>query len=158
MIRAARADDAAAIVAIWNPLVEGSTITFTTAQKTEEGLRAMIAERGENFLVAELDDEILGFASFGSFRSGSGYAASAEHSIILSPAAQRRGVGMALIRALEDRARTSGKHVLVAGISGENEAAIAFHRAAGFDETARMSEVGRKFGRWLDLVLMQKIL
>lgn len=158
MIRAARPGDAGAIAAIWNPIIEDSTITFTTELKTVNGLRRMIADRGPAFLVAEQDGALLGFASYGAFRSGPGYGASAEHTIILAPEARGRGVGRALMQALETQARSSGLHVLVAGISDENAPAIAFHRTLGYSDTARMAQVGRKFGRWLDLVLMQKIL
>lgn len=156
MIRDARPGDAAAIAAIWNPIIEDSAITFTTEPKTEAGVQAMIEARGAGFLVAEEAGAILGFASFGPFRAGPGYAASAEHTILLAPQAQGRGLGRALMQALEERARAAGIHVLIGGISAENTQAIGFHAAMGFSETGRLPEVGRKFGRWLDLVLMQK--
>ena len=76
--------------------------------------------------------------------------------MILAGDARGQGVGRALMARLEDHARTQGIHVLIAGVSGENEAAIAFHRAIGFTEAARLPEVGRKFGRWMDLVLLHK--
>lgn len=158
MIRTARPDDATAIAAIWNPIIADTSITFTTQPKTETGVKAVIAERGAAFVVAERAGTLLGFATWGPFRSGPGYAASAEHTIHLAPAARRQGIGRALMQALEDRARAAGIHVLVGGISADNADAIAFHATLGYAETARMPEVGRKFGRWLDLVLVQKIL
>jgi phosphinothricin acetyltransferase len=59
---------------------------------------------------------------------------------------------------LIDRARAAGKHVMIGAIDGENEASLRFHRAIGFDEVARMPQIGQKFGRWLDLVLVQRII
>ena len=75
----------------------------------------------------------------------------------MSPkASRRRGIASALIMALVERASALGKHVMVAGIAADNEASIGLHRRLGFVETGRMPEVGYKFGRWLDLVLMQR--
>lgn len=158
MIRAARPADAAAIAAIWNPIIADTTITFTTQLKTETGLQALISERLPAFLVAETAGTVLGFATYGPFRAGNGYAHAREHTILLGPQARGRGLGRALMSALEEIARAQGIHTLVGGVSGENAAGIAFHRAMGFSDTARLPESGRKFDRWLDLVLMQKIL
>ena len=156
IIRRAEAGDVSAILDIWNPLIRDTSVTFTTLEKTAQGLADDIAARGDAFLVAEAAGQILGFATYGAFRSGPGYAHTAEHSVILAGDARGQGVGRALMARLEDHARTQGIHVLIAGVSGENEAAIAFHRAIGFTEAARLPEVGRKFGRWMDLVLLHK--
>ena len=131
-------------------------MTFTTVEKTAEGLADDLAARGDAFLVAESAGRILGFASYGPFRGGPGYAHTAEHSVILAEEARGRGVGRALMARLEAQARAQGIHVLIAGVSGENDAAIGFHRAIGFTQAARLPEVGRKFGRWMDLVLLHK--
>ena len=157
-VRAARAGDAAAIAAIWAPLIRDTTVTFTTEEKTAADIAAMIGARPGAFVVAEREGGVAGFATYGPFRAGPGYAQSAEVTIILSEGARGQGLGRSLMRALERAARDAGIHVLVAGISADNAAALEFHRALGFAETGRMPEVGRKFGRWLDLVLMQKTL
>jgi phosphinothricin acetyltransferase len=161
MIRPAEPRDLAAIMAFWNPMIRNTTVTFSSEEKTPEGLTRMIADRraaGAEFLVAEEAGQVLGLATYAQFRGGNGYAHAMEHTIILAPEAQGRGLGRALMTALERHARAAGAHVLVAGVSAENAAGIAFHAAVGFTETGRMPEVGRKFGRWLDLVLMQKTL
>ncbi|EPX85171.1 GNAT family N-acetyltransferase [Salipiger mucosus] len=158
ILRPAREADAEAIAAIWNPLIEGTAVTFTTAPKTPEGLRADIAARGAAFQVAEEGGALLGFATYFQFRGGPGYARTMEHSVQLAPEARGRGIGRALMAALEAEARAQGVHSMFAGVSGENPAGRAFHAALGYREVARLPEVGHKFGRWMDLLLMQKIL
>ena len=156
IIRTARAGDAEALTEILNALITGTTVTFTTELKTVEGVQADIARRGAAFKVAEIDGVARGLASYFPFRSGPGYARTQEHSIVLHPDAWGRGAGRALMAALEGEARAEGIHSLMAGVSGENPAGRAFHAAIGFVEVGVLPEVGFKFGRWLDLVLMQK--
>jgi phosphinothricin acetyltransferase len=81
-----------------------------------------------------------------------------EHGLYVARAAQRRGVGSALLGELIERAVAFGAHVMVAGIEARNEASLALHERFGFVRVGLMPEVGRKFDRWLDLVLMQRIL
>lgn len=151
MIRQAKAEDADWIANIWNDVIANTQITFTTIPRTNGDIMQMIAER----VVLVLPDQ-RGFATYGPFRGGPGYGATVEHTILLTRNAQGQGQGAALLTALEARARTEGHHVMVAGISGANEAAIGFHRAMGFVQVAHMPQVGRKGGDWLDLILMQK--
>ncbi|KZY33082.1 GNAT family acetyltransferase [Roseovarius sp. HI0049] len=157
-IRAAVPEDAGAVAAIWNPYIRETAVTFTTEEKTEAGLVADIAARPWAFFVAEAGGAVLGFATAFPFRGGPGYRHTLEHTVQLAPEARGQGLGRALMTRLEEALREKGCHVLVAGISGENEAGIAFHTAIGFETVGRMPEAGRKFGRWMDLVLMQKIL
>lgn len=158
IIRAARAEDAEAICEIANWVIRDTLITFTTEEKTPAQLRAVIADKGEDYLVAELDGQVVGHAYYGAFRAGPGYRYSVEHTVHLSPTAQKRGIGRALLLALEKQAVKAGKHVMVAGISSANPGAVAFHAAMGFVEVGCLPEVGYKNGQWLDTVLMQKIL
>jgi phosphinothricin acetyltransferase len=158
MLRPATNADIPAILAIWNPLIRDTSITFTTVEKTPDTLAADIATRGAAFLVAETGGALLGFASYGPFRSGPGYAHTAEHTVILGAGARGRGIGRALMARLEEVARAQGIHVMIGGVSGENPGAIAFHEAIGFDRVGQLPQVGRKFGQWLDLVLLQKTL
>lgn len=158
MLRPATTSDIPAILAIWNPLIRDTTVTFTTIEKTPDTLSADIAARGPAFVVAETGGGLAGFASYGTFRGGPGYAHTAEHTVILGPGARGRGIGRALMARLEEIARAQGIHVLIGGVSGANPGAIAFHEAIGFDRVGHLPQVGRKFGKWLDLVLLQKTL
>lgn len=160
-LRPARPEDHAAILAFWNPLIRDTTVTFSSEEKTSESLAAMIAARraaGHEFLVAEDAGAVFGFATYAQFRGGNGYATAMEHTIILAEAARGRGVGRALIEAIAGHAAEAGAHTLMAGVSAENSGGIAFHRSVGFRTVAVVPEVGRKFGRYIDLVLMQRVL
>jgi L-amino acid N-acyltransferase len=157
IVRAAASGDASAIAAIWNAMIRDTLFTFTTEEKTPSGIEDMIAARPGAFWVAE-QDGVVGFVTYAQFRAGPGYAASVEHSIVLTQAAQGRGAGRMLMQRALDSAADQGRHVMVAGISAANPGGVAFHTAMGFDPVGRMPQVGRKAGRWLDLILMQKLL
>ncbi|MEM1273556.1 MAG: N-acetyltransferase family protein [Pseudomonadota bacterium] len=153
MIRPARIDDAPAIADIWNTAIRDSVATFTTKPKYVADIEALI--KSQPVWIAK---ERTGFASYGPFRPGPGYAKTAEHSIYLSPEHTGKGLGRLLMDAVETHASGAGLHCLIAGLSGENRAAIAFHSALGFQTVGRIAEAGWKFNRWHDLVLMQKFL
>ena len=160
-IRPAVQTDAAAIAALWAPMIRDTLVTFNTALKPPEDVAALIAARaadGHGFLLVETGAELAGFAHYGQFRAGPGYAHTMEHTIILAPRAQGRGIGRALMTALEEHARAGGAHSMFAGVSSGNPAGRDFHARLGYAEVAVLREVGRKFGRWLDLHLMQKML
>ncbi len=155
-IRIARPGDADHIASFWNPIIRDTTITFSSEEKSPQMIVDMISTRP--FFVAVDGDHVLGFATYGQFRGGNGYRKAMEHTVILSDAAKGRGIGKALMKTIEDDARSKGYHIMVAGVSGENTAGIAFHKACGYVETGRMPEAGFKFDRYLELVLLQKIL
>ncbi|KIC43272.1 GNAT family acetyltransferase [Ruegeria sp. ANG-R] len=158
IIRQARAEDASGIAAITNAIIRDTLVTFTTTERSLGSIVADIEMRGSHYLVAELDGQVVGFATYGPFRAGPGYVRTAEHTIQLSRIAWGQGIGRALMSVLERIAHKDGVHVLVAGISSANPGAIDFHSAIGFHQVGRMPEVGRKRDQWLDLVLMQKII
>jgi phosphinothricin acetyltransferase len=163
MIRPAIVLDAQAIADVWNPWIRDTGITFNAVDKRPEDIADLIVSRttaGHGFLVATDDDTgaILGFASYAQFRGGIGYARTMEHSIILSPQARGKGLGRALLSAVERHAREEGAHQILAGVSSENADGIKFHLALGYAEAARIRDAGYKFGRYMDLVLMQKFL
>lgn len=160
LIRRATGADAEAIAAIWNPWIRSTTVTFNAVEKTDAEVAALIAERDRLGHATFLADGAgcLGFASYAQFRGGVGYATCMEHSILLAPDARGRGAGRGLVTAVCDHARAAGGHQMIAGVSAENPDGIAFHAAMGFQTIARIPEAGRKFGRFIDLVLMQKFL
>lgn len=157
-IRPATSADATACCAIANWVIRDTLATFNTAEKTPAQVAEQIAASAGGYFVAEQAGQVLGHAYHFPFRSGPGYRYTAEHSIHLLPAAQGQGAGRALMQALEAQAKQAGLHVLVASISSANPTAIAFHAALGYIETARMPQLGCKWGQWLDAVFMQKIL
>lgn len=161
IIRPATEADHGAISALWTPVMRDTTIIFHTEERDPATVRAIIEARraqGHDFFVAEDGGQIVGFASYAQFRSGDGYKNALEHTVILAPSAWGRGAGRALMTAVEDHARAAGGHTLFAAVSGENAAGIAFHEKIGFRTVAVIPEAGRKFDRWLDLVLMMKFL
>lgn len=161
ILRPAAEADIPAILDLWNPQIRDTTITFSSEEKTPESLSRMMAERraaGQEFFLALDGTALLGLATYRQFRMGNGYAHSMEHTIIIGPDAWGRGVGRALMTAVEGHARSRGYHTMVAAVAGENARALSFHRALGYVDVGLLPEQGRKFGRWLDLVLLQKIL
>ncbi|MEI4470684.1 GNAT family N-acetyltransferase [Frigidibacter sp. MR17.24] len=169
MIRPATEADLPAVCSYWNPLIRDTIVTFSSEERTPAGLAATIAERrakGWDFWVAEAEPgtgtgsgpTILGHVTYAQFRAGNGYARAMEHTVILGPGARGRGLGRAMMAVLEDHARAAGVHAMIGGVSAENAAGRAFHAAIGYGEVARVPQVGHKFGRWHDLLLMQKIL
>ena len=159
LIRTARPEDAKGILSVLNPIIAETTITFSPTQVTEAELCAALADhqrRGDPYLVADIDGVIAGYAKYGPFRAGDGYARTAELTIHLSPTARGHGLGRRLLNALHEHAGNAGIHSLIAGISAENAPAIAFHGKLGFAQVGLIPQAGYKFGRFIDLVLMQK--
>lgn len=155
MIRPATKADAPAIAAIWNDAIRNTTITFNPVEKPDEEVRAMITD-ATPCLVYEDARGVMGFARYFPFRSGEGYRFSVEHTIMLHPDLRGKGAGRALLGAICELAQAAGKHSIYAGVSAENPSAVAFHEKMGFTTVAILPEVGHKFGRWIDLVLMYK--
>ena len=166
VIRDATTSDLPEITAIYNALLETTTHEWTETRHTVAEREEWLVEQAATgcpalVAVAVDDDEVVGWATYGDFRDSQrwpGYRYTVEHSIHVREDCWGRGVGRALIDALVDRARRDGKRVMVAGIDGSNLGSIRFHERLGFFEVARMPEIGEKFGRRLDLVLMQRML
>ncbi len=159
-IRVACPGDAEAIRSIYNAEVTGSMVTFDLVERTPEEQRAWMSEHSGVYalLVAEIDGAVVGFASLSPYRTRPGYSTTAEDSIYVAPSHRGEGVGKELLSALVDQARLHGFHALIARIVGDHAASIAVHRACGFEVIGIEREIGRKFGRWLDVCLMQVLL
>jgi phosphinothricin acetyltransferase len=158
-VRRAVEADIPAITALYTDAVRHTTAIWNDTVVDEANRRAWREARvaaGYPVLVAEEEGAVVAYGSFGDFRAFDGYRFTVEHSVYVAEGSRRRGIASALVTALEGEARALGKHVMIAGIAADNDASIALHARLGFTETGRMPEVGFKFGRWLDLVLMQK--
>ena len=158
-IRDATLEDLEPILAIYNHVIANTTAVWTEEADSLAGRKAWFEGRraaGYPILVASDASAILGFASFGDFRAWPGYRHTVEHSIHVRDGERRRGIGSALLPALIERAASLDKHVLLAGIDGENAPSIQFHKRFGFADAGRLSEVGYKFGRFIDLVFLQR--
>jgi L-amino acid N-acyltransferase YncA len=160
-IRDAREADLPAMREIYNEVLAGSTAIFSEVQRTPEVHAQWFEERraqGWPVLVACSDDDVIGYATYGPFRSWPGYRYTVENSIYLDARVRGRGLGVPLLGALLDRARAQGLHAMIAGIDGENHASMRLHEKLGFTKVGHLSQVGRKFDRWLDLVFYQRLL
>jgi phosphinothricin acetyltransferase len=160
-IRSASFADLPGITAIYNDVLATSTAIYADTPSTLEARREWLEARqqaGYPVLVAAEGADVQGFASFGDFRSWPGYRYTAEHTVHIRADCRRKGIGSALVVALFEPALALGKHAMIGGIDADNDASIRMHARLGFEEVARLPEVGRKFGRWLDLVLVQRLL
>jgi len=153
LIRPATPQDAAAICSIYNPYVTGTAITFEEQPVSIEAMQTRITEVIDTFpwLVLEEENVVLGYAYAMPWRARPAYRFSVETTIYLGPSAQKRGFGSALYRALIEGLRGSGLHSAIGGIALPNTASLALHEKLGFKKVAHFSEVGWKFGRWIDV-------
>jgi phosphinothricin acetyltransferase len=159
-VRLATLDDAAAIRAIYNLEVESSTATFDLVPRSLEDQRTWLAARTGAFsaVVAVESDEVVGFASLSPYKERAAYRTTVEDSVYVRRDQQGRGVGRTLLGHIVEVAAASGFHAVMARIEGGSEASRALHAACGFELVGIEREVGRKFGRWLDIALMQLVL
>ncbi|HMI40504.1 MAG TPA: GNAT family N-acetyltransferase [Sphingomicrobium sp.] len=161
MIRAACPADAAAIAEIYAHHVLHGTASFDTVPPGASEWRTKIADitaRGWPFMVAEEEGKVAGYAYATQFRDRPAYAETCENSIYVAPLHAGRGLGSALMEALLPAAAKAGFHQMVAVVGGGEPASVALHQKFGFVVAGRMQNVGRKFGRLLDTVYLQRTL
>jgi phosphinothricin acetyltransferase len=153
---------AAAILAILNEAIVNSTALYDYAPRPLASMPGWFKakeEHGYPVIGAASDEgELLGFASYGPFRSWPAYKYSVEHAIYVHKDYRRQGVGRLLMRQLVERARAQDFHVLIGGIDLENAGSIALHESLGFMHAGTIRHAGFKFGRWLDLAFYQLLL
>ncbi len=159
-LRLATLDDADAIRQIYNLEVTTSTATFDLVARSLEEQRAWQSARsGAHAVVVSTEDAtVCGFGSLSPWRDRPAYATTVEDSVYVHRDHHGQGVGKALLTELLSTATAHGFHACMARIVGGHEASIALHAACGFEVVGTEKEVGRKFGKWLDVVLMERLL
>ena len=162
-VRRARIEDAEAVRAIYNREVLESTAVFDLVPRTLEDQRAWLADREGAYavVVAALPGTggpIVGFGALSPYRTRPAYATTVEDSVYVERGHHRRGVGRALLEELVRLATAHGFHSVIGRVVDANAASIALHRACDFEVVGTEREVGRKFGRWLDVVVLQRLL
>ncbi len=159
-IRPARLGDAEAIRRIYNHEVTSTTVTFDLEPRSLAAQQAWLTDRSgaHAVLVGEVGGEVAGFASLSPWRDRPAYTTSVEDSVYVDEQFRGRGIGKALLEDLVEVAARHGFHAVFGRIVGGHAASIALHEAVGFSRAGVEREVGRKFGRWLDVVVMQRLL
>jgi len=160
-VRLARPADAEAIRSIYNAEVAGSTATFDLVPRTSEDQIAWLSEhRGPYPAIVAVDDldTVIGFGSLSAYRDRPAYATTVEDSVYVGDRSRGAGIGRLLTEELINLATQHGFHAVVARVGGDNQASIALHLACGFRMVGVEREVGRKFNRWLDVTVLQRLL
>jgi L-amino acid N-acyltransferase len=158
IIRQATAADIQPILEIFNAAIRTSTAIWRDVEVDYADREHWLNDHrrnGDAVLVAEVDGVVAGYASFSQWRGLVGFRYSVENSIYLAEGFRGQGIGRALMTELIARARAAGKHLMIADITGGNAASIRLHESLGFEPAGVISEVGTKFGEWLDLVILQ---
>ncbi len=175
IIRLANLDDSEAIRTIYNKEVSNSTATLDLVPRTTEAQRAWMIERtgaypvvvaidgpvATNGMSAEPDSdkgEVVGFGSLSPYRERPGYSTSVEISVYVRQDQRGKGVGKLIVNKLVDLAGAHGFHTVLARIGGSNVASIKLHTACGFENVGVEREVGRKFGKWIDVTILQRMI
>jgi len=149
------------ILGIYNEVIRNSTAVYAEREVTLANREAWFdakVEAGYPVLVAGDSSGVAGFGTFGEFRAAPCYRHSVEHSVHVRADCRGRGIGRALVLALLDAAARMQKHVMIAGIDADNAVSIGLHQSLGFAIAGHLHQVGFKFGRWLDLKFLQRLI
>lgn len=160
-IRIATLDDAEALRTIYNHYVTSSAATFDLEERTSKDQVEWMADRSGAMAVLVAVDEqdaVLGFASLSPYKERAAYRTSVENSIYLDPAAVGHGTGSALMNRLIEVARQHGFHSIIARVNAALEASVGLHKSVGFETVGIEREIGRKFGKWHDVEILQLML
>lgn len=164
-IRRAHHRDAASMQAIYNHEVENYTSTLDIVARSLADQQAWIDERTGAFAAISAvigdgtnDEVLVGFASLSKFKDRAAYSPTVENSVYVSRSHAGMGIGRLLMKRLIDDARDSGFHSMIARIEATSDASRGLHLACGFELVGVEKQVGRKFGRWLDMAVMQLML
>jgi L-amino acid N-acyltransferase len=160
-VRLAEQADAEAIRAIYNPEVSGSTVTFDLVPRSLDDQLAWLTEHsGGHPAVVAIDEggAVVGFGSLSAYRDRPAYSTTVENSVYVRTDQRRTGVGRAVLEELVRLATVYGYHSVMARIVGGHHASIELHSQCGFSIVGTEREVGRKFGQWLDVTVMQRLL
>jgi L-amino acid N-acyltransferase YncA len=158
-LRDAVEDDLSGLLAIYNDIIATSTAVYSDGPVSLEDRRQWWRARvgsGYPVLIAADESGVIGFSTFGDFRSWPGYRFTVEHSVHVRADRRGSGIGTRLLEALFPRAAALGKHMMIAAVDAANGPSIRFHERLGFRQAGCLREVGRKFDRWLDLVFLQR--
>ena len=157
-IRTAREADLPAILDIVNHIILTTTTNYSYEPETLNDRQRWLQQQqagGWPVIIAEMNEQVIGYGTYGAFRNKIGYRYTVEHSVYIHQDFHQRGIGRALLEELIRLAKAQGLHIMIAGIDTENQGSVAFHEKMGFEKVAHFREVGYKFDRWLDLIFMQ---
>lgn len=159
-IRDALYSDLQTMMEIYNDAIRNTTFTFDVEEKTLDERKEWFQKYGDNYplIVAESEEEVVGYCSLSRFRERAAYNTTAELSIYISEKHRGNGIGSALMKEIIKRGAKSGFHTVISGISEGNQASIKLHEKFGFRHVGHLREVGRKFGKWQDVHYYQRML
>lgn len=162
LVRPATASDLPAILAIYNDAVLTTTATYDLEPRTLEHRAAWFEDHQRAnlpvFVATAAAGEVIGWSALNRYHERFGYRFTVENSIYVAAVHRGRGVGRRLLTPLIEAAQERGLHVILAGIDAQNVASLRLHAAFGFEQVAHFREVGHKFGRWLDVIYLQRLL
>jgi phosphinothricin acetyltransferase len=161
-VRPATRADLPAILAIYNEAVLNTTASYDYEPRTLEHRLAWFEAHEEQrlpiFVAGDSESRVVGWSSLSRYHERKGYQFTVENSVYVAASQRGRGVGTLLLPPLVDSAQRLGLRAIIAGIDGENTASIRLHARFGFVEVGRFKQVGFKFGRWLDVIYMERLL
>jgi L-amino acid N-acyltransferase YncA len=158
IIRTATENDIQPMLEIYNEIIKNTTAVFQYDPHTLDMRKEWFAKKREDnhpVFIAEENNMVVGFSTFGQFRNWQAYKYSVENSVYVKADCRGKGIGKLLLQPLIDAAKGMQLHTIIAGIVADNEASIALHKQFGFVEVAHFKEVGYKFNKWLDLKFLQ---